>query len=118
MNLGGWEFWWSFLLYLLLVVTIFFSAVLKKGVPQDEELERLGRDIADQWPFLGRLLNVERPKIRGIDKDFDSLHEKGFQMLIHWKQKNGSDASYKVLSDALKDDILDRKDLAETYCYE
>lgn len=109
-NFGG------FLLIYLFLVVNFFSAVLKEGVPKHAELESLGEDIEKGWMSLGRQLEVEEPKLQGIDRDADSLAEKGFQMLKHWKQKNGSDASYKVLSDALK--AKKRQDLAETYCYE
>lgn len=95
----------------------FFSVVLKEGVPKDEELEGLGRDISDQWLTLGRRLKVEESKLQAIDKDFDSLQERGFQMLKHWRQKEGSGATYKALSVALKNKLLQRKDLAEKYCW-
>ena len=94
-----------------------FSVVLKEGVPKDDELEALGMDISDKWTNLGRRLNIEQAKLQAIAKDFDSLHERGFQMLKHWKQKQGSGANYKSLSGALKHKLVERKDLAEKYCF-
>lgn len=44
----------------------FFSVVLKDGVPKDEELEGLGKDIGGRWMTLGRRLNVEEPKLQAI----------------------------------------------------
>ena len=86
-------------------------------MPKDAELEGLGVSIGDKWTNLGRRLNIEEPKLQAIGKDFDSLHERGFQMLKHWKQKKGSGANYKSLSDALRHNLVERKDLAEKYCF-
>ena len=86
-------------------------------MPKGEELEGLGMSISDKWTNLGRRLNIEEPKLRAISKDFDSVHERGFQMLKHWKQKEGSGANYKSLADALKHSLVARKDLAEKYCF-
>ena len=94
-----------------------FPVVLKEGVPKDGELEGLGKDISDKWMNLGRRLNIEDAKLQAIAKDVDSLNERGFQMLKHWKQKQGSGANYKALSDALKHNLMERKDLAEKYCF-
>lgn len=86
-------------------------------MPKDDELEGLSMDIGDKWMNLGRRLNIEEAKLQAIAKDFDSVHERGFQMLKHWKQKQGSGANYKSLSDALKHKLMERKDLAEKYCF-
>jgi len=91
--------------------------VLKEGVVKDELLEALAKDISDKWTNLGRRLNIEESKLQAISKDFDSVHERAFQMLKHWKQKQGSGASYKSLSTALKHHLIERKDLAEKYCF-
>jgi len=91
--------------------------VLKASVPRDEVLEGLGQSIGDKWMNLGRRLNINESKLEGIAKDFEPLHERGFQMLKHWKQKQGSGANYKSLSDALKHNLVERKDLAEKYCF-
>ena len=77
---------------------------------------RLGRDIGDKWRILGGCLEVEE-ELESIDERYKSLTEKGFQMLKYWTQKNSSSATYRVLSGALEDELLARKDLSEKYCY-
>ena len=38
-------------------------------------------------------------------------------MIIHWKQENGSAATYQTLNAALQHTLVQRKDLAEKICY-
>ena len=38
-------------------------------------------------------------------------------MLKHWKQEKGSVATYQVLCEALQHELVQRQDLAETFCY-
>jgi len=90
---------------------------VKHGTPTDDELERLGDEIEGKWKKLGRRLHVRNPKLQNIDQAHGDLSEKGYYMLIHWKEKSGSAATYKVLSDALKHELVQRQDLAEKYCY-
>ena len=80
------------------------------------ELEGLGIDIGDKWKTLGRRLKVSE-QLEIIDARYNTLSEKAFQMLQYWTQKRGSSATYRVLSAALKDGLLVRKDLSEKYCY-
>ena len=65
--------------------------VIKQGTSTNDESEELGFEIAQNWKKLGRRLNMEEPK----------LSEKGFHMLLHWKQEQGSTATYQALCDAL-----------------
>ena len=37
-------------------------------------------------------------------------------MLLHWKRREGEEATYLVLHDALCHDLVDRKDLANNIC--
>ena len=38
-------------------------------------------------------------------------------MLLRWKQGKSSSATYKVLCDALEHEYVQRKDLADQFCY-
>ena len=98
-----------------LLIAFFFFTV-KQGTLSMDELEGLGRDIGRKWKILGRRLEVPEV-LETIDQQCKTLPEKAFQMLKHWAQRNGSSATYRVLSDALKDKLLARKDLSEKYCY-
>ena len=44
------------------------------------------------------------------------LADKAFKMLMAWKQKEGSNATYKVLYDALCNKKVQCKLLAEQFC--
>ena len=76
----------------------------------------MGRDIGNKWRILGEFLGVEE-ELESIDERYKSLSDKGFHMLKHWTQKNGSSATYRVLSVALEDELLARKNLSQNYCY-
>ena len=80
-------------------------------------MEKLGVKIAENWTKLGRRLEVSEPKIQEINKAQDQLSEKGYHMLKHWKQEKGSAATYQNLCDALQHELVQRQDLAETFCY-
>jgi len=77
----------------------------------------LGVKIAENWIKLGRRLGVSDPQIQEINKAHYQLPEKGYHMLKHWKQDKGSAATYKALCDALQHELVQRQDLAETFCY-
>ena len=76
----------------------------------------LGRDIGNKWRILGECLEVEE-ELESIDERYKRITEKGFHMLKYWTQKIGSSATYRVLSGALEDELLARKDLSQKYCY-
>jgi len=97
--------------------TELFLFVAKHGTPSDEELEKLGVKIAENWIKLGRRLEVSDPTIQEINRAHDQLSEKGYHMLKRWKQERGCAATYKSLCDALQHELVQRQDLAETFCY-
>lgn len=90
-----------------------FMFVVKVGVPSDEELEWLSQKIAKGWKPLGRRLNIDESKLTGIHKENEEYSEKPYQMLLYWKEREGSNATYQVIHDALCHYLVERKDLAE-----
>ena len=92
-----------------------FSLVIT-STPADEELEKLGIDIAKDWMKLGRRL-VCHAKLQEIDQGYEQLSEKGYHMLKHWKQSQGTAATYQALCNGLKHALVKRQDLAEKFCY-
>ena len=99
------------------LTTILFLLIVKPGTPTLDELEELGRKIAENWEKLGRRLGIEDPKLKEILQAHEQLSERGYHMLKHWKQKKGSAATYQALCDALKHNLVQRQDLAEQFCY-
>ena len=93
------------------------SDVVKEGSPENDDLERLANQIIDEWKKLGRrLLASDEALLKALDKDNDGCSEKAYQMLLAWKAAKGSDATFRVLHDALCHDIVNRRDLAEKFC--
>ena len=90
--------------------------LVKDGTPTDEELEELGERI-ENWKKLGRRLGVTDSKLLEIDTTHDQPSEKGYYMLKHWKQREGSASTYQTLCGALKHRLVQRQDLAEQFCY-
>jgi len=85
-------------------------------VPDDEVLETLAGEFTLDWLALGRRLQFRDTKLEAFDKENDKCSEKAFKMLLRWKHKNGSRATYEVLNNALCHNLVNRVDLAEEYC--
>ena len=83
----------------------------------DDDIETLGKAIGSKWAQLARRLLIKREDIEGIDGRFKDLADKGFHILELWKSNNVEAADYKTLYDALSHNMVQRKDLAEKYCF-
>ena len=94
---------------------MFLLAAVKNGVPKKKELHKLAFEIPVEWKNLGRrLLGYHEPTLSAIDKENEECSEKAYSMLRKWKKASGSDATFRVLYDALCDTGL--KELAEKFC--
>ena len=93
-----------------------FYITVKEGKVSDEDLQRLSQKIAANWKQLGRRLKIEESRLIAFHKENEEFSEKAYQMLLHWKQRDGSAASYQVLHDALTHSLVSRRDLAEEIC--
>lgn len=89
---------------------------VKNGKPSDEELETISRNIGVDWKPLGRRLKFKEPELDAFDENHKEFTEKPYQMLLHWKRREGEKANYLVLHDALCHDLVTRKDLANEIC--
>ena len=70
--------------------------------------------ISDKWKNLGRRLQFDEAQITEHDKNNDKISEKAYKLLIAWKRRDASDATYRVLHEALSD--VERRDLAQEFC--
>ena len=101
-----------------LLLPLLSSASFKAGVPSEGELEHLSLELGDQWEQLGGRLGFNQAAITCFDRDHRGLNKKAFKMLIAWRKKEGADATYKVLYDALCDKRVQCKELAQQFCCE
>ena len=93
----------------------FLAAAVKEGIPSDEDLEHLSVKVGE-WKPLARRLKLEFSQVEALHKDNEEWSEKALAMLIKWKRKKGSEATYRCLYDALCHDLVNRRDLAEEFC--
>ena len=90
---------------------------VKEGSPENDDLERLANQTINEWKKLGRrLLESDEALLDAIHYDNDKCSERAYKMLLKWKAAKGSDATFRVLHDALCDDLVNRRDLAEKFC--
>ncbi|KAL9961838.1 hypothetical protein ACROYT_G030865 [Oculina patagonica] len=91
---------------------------VKGGTPENDDLERLAKEVVKEWKVFGRrLLENDEAALDAIHKDNEECCEKAFKMLLKWKQAKGATgATFQVLHDALCHPLVDRKDLAEKFC--
>ena len=87
-----------------------------EGSPTDVVLESLSKRISNDWRTLGRRLNFNEAKLQEFDDSHKQISEKAYFMLLAWKQRDGSAATYSVLNQALCDPLVERKDLAQIFC--
>ena len=90
--------------------------MVKAYGPSADELEDLSVKLGKKWEELGRRLGFDLAAIDDFNEGNGGLVKKAFKMLMAWKQKEGSDATYKVLYDALCNEIVQCKLLAEEFC--
>ena len=93
----------------------FLAAAVKEGIPSDEDLEHLSVKV-EKWKPLARRLKLESSELKALHEDNEEWSEKALAMLIKWKRKKGSEATYRCLYDALCHDLVNRRDLAEKFC--
>ena len=92
-------------------------SAVKEGSPTDNDLEHLSTKISHVWRTLGRRLTFNEAQLNEFDSRHEQISEKAYAMLLAWKQRGGSDATYSVLKQALCDQRVNRRDLAQAFCY-
>ena len=91
-----------------------FMLLVKQGVPSNGDLEWLSQKL-ERWKIVGRRLEIEEARLTAFDNENKEWSEKIYKMLLHWKARNGSAATYTVLHDTLCHPLVNRRDLAEEF---
>ncbi|PFX19183.1 D-inositol 3-phosphate glycosyltransferase [Stylophora pistillata] len=98
---------------------------VKQEVPSNEELERLSQQEPSneelewlshklkRWKTVGRRLGIEEATLTAISKENEEYFEKTYQMLLNWKGRESSAATYQVIHEALCHELVERADLAD-----
>ena len=68
-------------------------------------------NLGNRWKELGRKLNVKGTDIENIADDYNQQKEQGFQVLMKWKQSQGTKAFMGDLINALE--LLQLKNIAD-----
>ena len=84
--------------------------------PTDDVLENLSKKVSNDWRTLGRRLTFHEAELQEFGNIHEEISEKAYAMLLAWKRRGGSDATYSVLNQALCDTRVKRKDLAQEFC--
>ena len=102
---------------LIQVFCFFLFTEIRDGAVVRNDLDWLSTALGTSWKPLARVLNFHEETIQDFDHVYTKLREKSYQMLLAWKSGGASDATYNVLYEALCDKRVERKDLAEKYCF-
>ena len=94
----------------------FLGIQIKHGVVVNKDLELLSVELGTSWESLALLLQFHRAEIDAFHYNNKKLRQKGFNMLMVWKRRGGSFATYQVLHDALCHPFVQRRDLVERFC--
>ena len=89
----------------------FLWAAVKEGIPSNDELEHLSVEV-DDWGKLGRRLGFTPAELTALHKDKEKWSEKAFAMLMKWKEKKASSATYRCLYDALSHELMNRREMS------
>ena len=92
-----------------------FILLVKEGVLSYDDLEWLSQEL-EEWKPVGRRLKFKEARLTAFDNEEKKYSEKIYKMLRHWKKRNGSRATYKVLHDALCHENVNCTDLAQKLC--
>ena len=74
---------------------------IKKFVSMDFIFSEISEELGHVWERLGRHLLKRECLVRNIDKDFNNVEEKAFQVLLRWKREQGPEATIEVLMASL-----------------
>ena len=106
----------KFLIRAFLLMHASIISAIKDGDPTSEDLQLLSMKLGTSWKPLARCLKFEEADVTGFHKENEEYTEKALKMLQKWKAKYGLGATYRVLHEALCDERVCQRVLAERFC--
>ena len=73
---------------------------IKDGVPDDDFLEELPVELGNYWEPVAQRLKFKNTEVIVIYKDNEEYAKKALKMLFHWKKRDASKATCRVLHTA------------------
>ena len=70
-------------------------------------------DILHMWEDLGMALGLKMAELSVIEEDKSTSKARMKAVLLAWLQGRGLDPSWQTLCNALRDELVDRTDLAD-----
>ena len=70
-------------------------------------------DVLDTWEDLGLALGIKVCELNVIKKENATLRDHMKAMLLVWLHHGGKYPTWKTLCEALRDELVERRDIAE-----
>ena len=70
-------------------------------------------DVLDTWEYLGLALGIKVCELNVIKKENATLRDRMKAMLLVWLHHGGKYPTWKTLCEALRDELVERRDIAE-----
>ena len=93
-----------------------FIPVIKDGVAAERDLQLLSSKLVECWKDLARCLGLEESDITAIEDQNWKSRERALKVCLRWRANCGTEATYRVLYDALCDELVGQTELAQKYC--
>ena len=105
-------------IYLFVLSILTFEAKnLKQGCVSEGDLQNISFKVQRKRKRVGRALGLDDDNLDVIEEEYrDNISEQSYQILLKWKRKRGTEATYHALSRALCDRTVMMKHVLDGYC--
>lgn len=101
----------------VLSILIFEAKKLKQGCVSYEDLQNISSKVQRKRKRVGRALGLDDDNLDVIEEEYrDNISEQSHQILLKWKRKRGTEATYHALARALCDRTVMMKHVLDGYC--
>ena len=104
--------------YLFVLSILTFEAKnLKQGCVSEGDLQNISFKVQRKRKRVGRALGLDDDNLDVIEEEHrDNISEQSYQILLKWKRKRGTKATYHALARALCDCTVMMKHVLDGYC--